>query len=766
MDQKTIKIITYVCIFIIILIILRFAYTYFNSSPEGFENVAQNLISKNTATDIQTSNTSDKPTEITWSNKLYNMQSTSIDQVKPIALYKPKLMINESQYLKLGDMLSQSAKYIPEPADFTVLIKKDTSEYKAPTKYELVAEVGNRNIDAEYYKYDKYISDLASFNEIYNSLLECSNIFSTINNLININKPVIDTAIANKVKMFDIEIGDVKYKINQIQSANDATVIPITTGTQIILPAGLGAILSYEDNANVKYTKDIVIPAALDSNQYDDATSVLSKLPSNLFTGLKAENIIQSNVSVKFFNTNTITYSVVKPILLNILNKMKDIYNKQYSNQTFLDYIKLADNVDKVNSAITAVNSKTDFDTLLADPSFTSTNPTILSNIKSILQNAQIKYNINFVKFTPSNLSLPSGIKNLTISLVSFNNLYTNNIAATEYTYNNTYSTGVVATADVNIKKIIQFRNAIDNKQLDFFPLKIYNPIAPPGFKSLGHVFCNVCTDIYQEKEQVACIPENCSKEMRDWLPSDKVYEYNKDGKYLAIYLNPYTRTFKAVSKNELPSGKVEKVIACVKKCTVVDDLIKSDDCARKYYNINNKIQNDSKLVSMAANDEEDKNYLAKIQRQSEKIAILKNKAQNMQLTLDKANIINREMNKNKLQNYVDTQKRNIELVVDQLLNDRNKIQVNVKIPIETINKILRMVRESKTLTEKQKTEIAKKIVDTQKKIDNKTMTDGEYKQAMSQVLQSCPEFDLTGLVRKDLVSEVCYGCDNPSPEA
>ena len=35
-----------------------------------------------------------------------------------------------------------------------------------------------------------------------------------------------------------------------------------------------------------------------------------------------------------------------------------------------------------------------------------------------------------------------------------------------------------------------------------------------------------------------------------------------------------------------------------------------------------------------------------------------------MQLTLDKANIVNREMNKTKLQNYVDTQKNNIDIII------------------------------------------------------------------------------------------------------
>ena len=44
-----------------------------------------------------------------------------------------------------------------------------------------------------------------------------------------------------------------------------------------------------------------------------------------------------------------------------------------------------------------------------------------------------------------------------------------------------------------------------------------------------------------------------------------------------------------------------------------------------------------------------------------------------MQLILDKSEIVNEEMNKAKLQNYVDTQQRNIELVANQTNQLKNK---------------------------------------------------------------------------------------------
>jgi nucleoside-diphosphate-sugar epimerase len=32
----------------------------------------------------------------------------------------------------------------------------------------------------------------------------------------------------------------------------------------------------------------------------------------------------------------------------------------------------------------------------------------------------------------------------------------------------------------------------------------------------------------------------------------------------------------------------------------------------------------------------------------------------------------------------------------------------------------------------------------------------------INKILSACPDYDLTGLVKKSVVSDVCYGCDNP----
>ena len=35
-------------------------------------------------------------------------------------------------------------------------------------------------------------------------------------------------------------------------------------------------------------------------------------------------------------------------------------------------------------------------------------------------------------------------------------------------------------------------------------------------------------------------------------------------------------------------------------------------------------------------------------------------------------------------------------------------------------------------------------------------------KPQMNQIVNSCPQYDLTGLIKKTTASDVCYGCDIP----
>ena len=133
-----------------------------------------------------------------------------------------------------------------------------------------------------------------------------------------------------------------------------------------------------------------------------------------------------------------------------------------------------------------------------------------------------------------------------------------------------------------------------------------------------------------------------------------------------------------------------------------------------------------------------------------------------MQTSIEKATIVNREMNKNKLQNYVDTQKANIDTVMNRLENDKNKIQTNVKIPLSVINEIIKILKNPDIVDPKISKPIIEAIIKNQTLSNNNIITDSEYNASLNSILRSCPQYDFTDLVSKAKASDVCYGCDIP----
>jgi len=366
--------------------------------------------------------------------------------------------------------------------------------------------------------------------------------------------------------------------------------------------------------------------------------------------------------------------------------------------------------------------------------------------------------------YKPGSSSSPNYIYPITnVQFTEYNNNFLETIPKDKYNiFNSNFN---IKTILEPIKQFSKFQSDLSNNSIDNLPLKIYKPIAPPRYRSIGHIFCNIQSQIAEIKSQalagngICCVPDHCVEDVRNWNIADKVFEYNKDNIYWSIYLNPYTGTFISTNTNQLPEGKVVKVVACVKKCTVVEELKKADECARKYYNINKKIKNEVKLSTDIVTNQEEEYYLDKIKAHSDSIARLSSKAQDMQITLDKANIVNREMNKNKLQTYVDTQKNNIDIIMKQLVKDKNSIQTNINIPIDVLNKLIKIIK-TLSIPEKQKINLISKLINNEKMMESNIIHKSEYENTIRKVLSSCPEYDLSGLVKKELVSDVCYGCD------
>lgn len=369
------------------------------------------------------------------------------------------------------------------------------------------------------------------------------------------------------------------------------------------------------------------------------------------------------------------------------------------------------------------------------------------------------------------------------------------------------------------LEVFIKFIEKVQKNLIPFPKLKIIRPIAPSGFRGLGDIilpsklglerrqvsssmaidFNESETDMkdyvkYQLQKYVA-VPETCVKQVREWRNTDRIYQLKQDGKTLNFFRNPYTNTFRVTTSNNPPEGYIEKLVACVEGCDAVDNLIKTDECARKLYKTKKSIEGGSSITQNIADDEESKYYINKIKSRTSYIKDLSDKARELQLVQDKNTLINREYNRAKLQNYVDDQSRNISILSDKLKDGMNKVDMNLYMyPDNLSDEELRQIQENSGLTSEDgkdqqslagqigsrqntantiknlidntslpqdtKNDLKNKVSDYQMMMDNQLISPNEYNQRVTKVLESCPEYDLSGLVKKDTIADVCYGCD------
>ena len=319
------------------------------------------------------------------------------------------------------------------------------------------------------------------------------------------------------------------------------------------------------------------------------------------------------------------------------------------------------------------------------------------------------------------------------------------------------YIEGELTAAYRQQAQLYDFKTTMNNNGLEPFPLRILRPSAPDGYESLGDVLFNHRDPGYTAKlpiiDRFGCVPKQCIREMRDWLITDKVYEYNRDGKYLAIYKNPYLQTFRATTvAGVLPSGKVLKVVACVEKCQLVDDILTADKCARKFYNSNKAViestnlDNDNVVLSR-----ESAIYQDQIRDRQDQITELNDVARKLQVQDAKAEIVNREFSRDKLQNLIGKQQANVAYIGQKLRDQSGQIDINLKFDYARFMELLYKI-------EVLPADVKKKIIDivdtrAGQKLD--TLPDD----VVNAVLAECPTPESQGLVRKSLVESGCYGC-------
>jgi hypothetical protein len=774
------------------------------NTKEGFTStsgIATDLLTKLKSYDAQATNAKN-PADLElsiypWTTKLYNLQSQN--QVKAIGLYKPHLSINGTQYAKLGDMLSQHADYTPpDNTETTLLIGKVGSDIKPPTDYTPIVSTDNANVPNYYYQLNNLITPNLAISSIASNIQHCRNSMNNLNTLLQNN----NQAILNRLKSIVnnntyLQIGNTNpitlTRLNGLpRGANRIITASITHNTNITIPAGVDITILANDNGVQKEMAQISFGAGIDFSQNQTTNTVMQVLSSNtLLQELTGQNIILNTYSI-----NAFTYVNSQDIinyLNDLCNNISTILNLPGLSEDFANYLNLADSLDGLSTVMAALstltpstsnnNSENNVNIIAGNNILMSyasvNNRTLLGGILNLIINYSRTINYPSLRFTPDNL-VRTNLAN-DADTTKFNNLIANssNILEVKTVNSNILDTmsinlssaeqqltqNIISSNIPNISNLLQFNNAIANNQLEYFPLQIYAPVAPAGYQSLGHVFCNVTKDLTKIKtmNNIACIPSGCVKEVREWTTADKVFEYNRNGIYWALYKNPYIGTFIAVSKPGLPDGKVCKVVACVAKCSAVDELKKAEQCARTYQALNKTISSGTaSLPDLVASTEEDI-YLQQIKTQNDNIITLQNRARQLQTDIDKSDVITTEMNKAKLQNYVDTQKRNIELVADRLEKDQNKIQANINIPLQVLNQIITMINNLPNLNTSQKTDLTDKIVSNAQAANSGLLTSSQYNANLNNILRSCPEYDLTGLVKKSVVGDVCYGCGTPS---
>ena len=793
MDKNYYLLLRNLCILIIIILIIRYLYKriYTNkNNVEGFDinnNDAIDLLSKKKANEIEDINSN--PVIKSWTTKIFNLQSDFKDIQKPIAFYQPLLSIGGEDYCKLGDIVSQNPNYsLPTSSQQSLLIKKNSSDIKPPVNYELIVDYGDEYINNKFYNYETMITDVNKINSIKDNIKTCANTFVDMNSIILQTKDTLQKNLSSKIftdPRMIITVDDKKFTISGLLN-NNSIEKTITDDTVIEIPAGISAMLLTTKGSVITIT----IPETVDNKQINNKNHILSNLPS-MFSSLTTNNIIIKTFTYNLFelvpvvsiiNYLKIICQTIKTIYdinqnnnellteLNLFGSIQDIYNIFEKIELFNSFIYSYESIEKI-SIHSNSELKIYYDSIL-DVSLSSSN-NLLSVILKTLKNATISYNLTFLSFKPSIFYnfLLTKTDDEKFNSMTFEN-FTNNILSNipEQNYNILYDTNSqtdIINITSPIKQFSKFQIDLDNNIIQNLPLKIYKPIAPPNYRVVGDVFCNTkqqLDDVIKPNAEagkgICCIPEQCLKEMRPWYPSDKIFEYSKNNNYWAIYLNPYTNTFISTNKNQLPEGKIYKVVACVKKCQAVEELKKADECIRDYYSMNKKSSQNVNVAHNLVSNEEDEYYLSKLQSQSDNIAKLTKKAQDMQLTIDKANIVNREMNKQKLQDYVDTQKFNIDSITKRLQQDKNAIQTNINIPIEVLNAIIIKIKEDDNLPNEAKTNLISKLINNKKLNDANLIDKTEYDKNLNKILSSCPNYDLTGLVKKSVVSDVCYGCD------
>lgn len=280
----------------------------------------------------------------------------------------------------------------------------------------------------------------------------------------------------------------------------------------------------------------------------------------------------------------------------------------------------------------------------------------------------------------------PAQINELKIRKIEVNLSFENNSLNYNYNkFNNNIELVINKIKNINAE-YSDLMQKVMNKEFKHYKLAIHRPIAPQGYKCVGDVIESDIHDPTKNIEKYACVPENCVIPVRPWLNSDMVYEYENNNDYFAIFKNPYLNTFKTVlTRGSMPNGKVEKVVACVKKCELVDNIIHSDKCATEYKKgYSNIVLTNNLDRSNILYKEQDNAFRNMISNRQKEIDNIKKQIKNVTINDKKSNIINHSYNRARFQKLLDRQQYNMGKLIQNLYSI---ISVNIN-KQELINRL------------------------------------------------------------------------------
>jgi hypothetical protein len=459
-----------------------------------------------------------------------------------------------------------------------------------------------------------------------------------------------------------------------------------------------------------KYSPYVIIRfnSPEDAKQY--VANSLNKLQRKLIRG-KFKNSTYETEEINLSRFSSI-YSkegnTIAQIKQNISDVLENIISDKIINDDDINNIK-----NELENIVNSFSSKIQlykFNFMLTLPKYTIINKKETKNEFFNLYNGKVINSSNLLQYKikkitvsidnsdkPVNNILANNIKNLNKKMLIFKNKF-----------------------EQNNEKSIEIINNIENNQLNHYPLSIYNVKAPRGYKSLGDIVGisgftdDKSSSLYNVNpikniDEYGCVPENCAIKVRQWLDSDKVYEYKSENQYLALFLNPYTETFKAVTQEgSKPEGDVEKLVACVAKSGIIDELKKADTCANEYKRNYEKVLVDSTLDrSSTLFDKQEARMQAAIADRYKVIDSLKSEISQIKKQDRKATIINHNINRKKFQDLLDRQVYNMDKLITNLYSI---ISININmtelisklkergVTKEKIDEIISTIRAGKSL--------------------------------------------------------------------